>query len=216
MMDRINQVFAKIRQISTTGGEVWLGEFEVRAAIFSARTSVKLERYRIRKAPKEGAGARRRVAGARRALKKDVRRKKRVVEFLETALKRANRLFKSVVGPDAFKVQSNGWRSHMKWIQFRLTYFKCPPSPATGRLKWRRLWLDTLMQMAELAIDEQGYDLPDPAELRAVVHQYLTYSLRGRLGEYNHMYMVRNEDSSVAQLKLLDFVQERLVLKEAS
>lgn len=155
----------------------------------------------------------RRVAGARRALKIDVPRKEGVVGFLENELKRANRLFKSAVGSEQFKVQSNEWRSHLKWIEFQLTYFK--PFPRPCRLKLRRAWLDKLVQMAEKAIVDHGYELPESAELRTVVRQFLTYSLRGRLDEYNHTFMVRNEDSSVALLKLLDFVQERLVLKDA-
>ena len=70
MMDRINQVFAKVRPIRTTGGEAWLDEFELRAAIFSARMSVKLERYQVRKASKKGASARRRVASAKQRSRK--------------------------------------------------------------------------------------------------------------------------------------------------
>lgn len=218
MMGRIKQLWAKIQSIKSNGGTAILDEFEIRAAIFAARTSVKLERYQIRKAQKRGAGATRHVAGAKQALKKDVRRNKGVVEFLEKELKRANRLFKSVVDPAGFKSQSKEWQSHLKWIEYHLAYFKPIPSPATnvGRLESRRAWLDTLQQMTEKAVVELGYELPEPAKLRDVLLQFLTYSLRGRMGEYNHIFMVRNEDSSFAQLKLFDFVEKRLVLKEAS
>jgi hypothetical protein len=212
MMDRIRQCRAKIQPIRTTGGAVCLDEFELRAAIFSARTAVNLERYGIRLDRKKGTDAKRRVADAKRALKKKALRKKRVVEFLERALKRANRLFKSAVGPERSASQSKEWQSHLKWIEFHLTYFKPVPRPGTGRLERRRAWLDTLEQIAKAAIVDQGYELPDPEKLRAVLRQFLDYSLRGRIGEYNHRFMAANKDSSVAQLKLLDFVEERLVL----
>jgi hypothetical protein len=215
MMDRIRQLGAKIQPIKITGGEVRLDEFELRAAIFSARTAVNLERYGIRLDRKKGTDAKRRVADAKLALKKEALRKKRVVEFLEKALKRANRLFKSAVGPERSASQSKEWQSHLKWIEFHLTYFQPVLRPGTGRLERRRAWLDTLEQIAKAAIVDQGYELPDPENLRAVVRQFLDYSLRGRIGEYNHMFMAANKDSSVAQLKLLDFVKERLLLKEA-
>ena len=73
--------------------------------------------------------------------------------------------------------------------------------------------VDILVGLAEKAIRELGYALPEPARLRTVLRQYLAYSLRGRMGEYHHIYMINNTDRSVAQLKLLDFVQERIPLQ---
>jgi hypothetical protein len=216
MMERIRQLWAKIQPIRGTGGEVWLDEFELRGAIFSARTSVKLARHQLRKTSKKGAHAKHRVASAKRDLEKDAHHKNQVVEFLETALKRANRLFRSAVGPQEFTSQSQEWRSHLKWIEFHLTYFKPFRASGVSRLQIRRLMLDSLKQMATKGIVEMGYELPEPSNLDSVIRQYLDYSLRGRIGEYNHIFMIRNEDSSVAQLKLFDFVKERLVLKEAS
>ena len=215
MMDRIVQLWAKVKPIKSTGGEVWLGEFELRAAIFGARASVNLERHYIRKAEKKGADARRGLRRARWDLKKHDVQKKRVLEFLEKALKRASRQFKSVLGPEEFKSQSKEWQSHVKWIEFRLTYFKPLRRPGSVRTKTRRMLLDALVEMAEAAMLDQGYELPRQEELRAVLHTFLDYSLRGRKGEYDHMFMYGNRDSSVAQLKLLGFVQERLLLQEA-
>jgi hypothetical protein len=218
MMGRIKQLRATIQRIRTSGGEVWLNEFDLRAAIFAARTTVKLQRCQIRNAPKKGIKAKRPIAEGRRALKKDVARKKRVVNFLEIRLKRATRLFKSVTGLEEFRSQSKEWRSHLRWIDFHLRYFKPLPRSATevGRLKLRRAWLDTLVQMAEKAIIARGYELPEPAELRAVLHRFLDYSLRRRMGKDNHIYMTRNCDTPVAQRKLLDFVEKRLALRKAA
>jgi hypothetical protein len=215
MMDRIVQLFAKLQPINATGGGVWLGEFELRAAIFAARTSLQLERHHIRKAKKKGAEAQRRLARARRDLKKRDVQKKRVVEFLEKALKRASRQFKSVLGTEEFKSQSKEWQSHIRWIEFHLTYFKPVPRLRSIRTKIRSIWLDQLVEMAEAAMLDQGYELPGRGELTPVLRTFLDYSIRGRMGEYDHMFMVENRDRSVAQLKLLDFVQERLVLQEA-
>jgi hypothetical protein len=214
MMERIERLWAKIQPIRTTGGRISVGEFELRAAILAARTSVNLERHRIRKAPKKGAPAKRRVARAKRALKSGVRHKERVIEFLERELKRANRRFHSVAGADEFKTRSSEWQSHLRWIQYRLVYFKPLRASDVSRLQIRRLWLDILEQMAEKAIIEEGYALPAQADLRQVIRQFLDYSLRGRMGDFDHIFMTRNSDRSVARLKLLDFVQARLNLQE--
>jgi hypothetical protein len=216
MMEQIRQLSAKIQPIRTTGGVILLDEFELRAAVFGARTSIDLERYEIRKAPKNETSSKRRVANAKLVLQQNVFRKDRLVGFLENELKRANRILRSAVGPIQFKTLSDEWRSHLRWIGFHLTYFKPPPKPGTGRLNWRRQWSEILVQMAENAIVESGYELPNSEELRAVLHQFLDYSLRGRIGEFNHIYMTRNSDSPAAQLKLLAFIGDRLFLRRRS
>lgn len=192
-MDRIKQLWAKIQPIKTSGATVILDEFEICAAIFAARTSVKLERYQIQKVSKKGIGTKRRVAAAKRALKKDVRSKEAVVEFLEKELKRSSQLFKSLVGPADFKSQSTEWRSHLKRIEFHFTYFKVPSSAAAGRLERRRSLVDTLVQMTGKAIVDQGYELPKSADLYAVLWMFFTNSLRRRRGEFDHIFMVRNK-----------------------
>ena len=45
MMDRITNLWIKIKPIRTTGGTVGLDEFELRAAIFSVRTTVSHVRW---------------------------------------------------------------------------------------------------------------------------------------------------------------------------
>ncbi len=216
MMDRIQQLWSKIQPIKTTGGDLQLDEFELRAAIFAARTSVKLDRRDVEKTRKQGAKTKHRVAGAKRALNKQAREKTEAVEFLETALKRASRLLASEIGAEEFKTQSKEWQSHLRWIEYHLTYFKPFRVTGTSITKLHRGWVDILVVMAKKAIAELGYETPEPAELRAVMRQYLAYSLRGRMGEYNHIFMLRNRDRSVAQMKLFDFVQERIPLLEAS
>lgn len=120
------------------------------------------------------------------------------------------------MGEKNFKLRSNQWQSHLRWIKFHLTYFTPLPSPATGRLQWRNAWLDALVQMAGKAIIKSGFQLPDPARLRRVLHQFLIYSIRGRMGKYNHLFMIRHEDSPIVQSKLFGFAKKRLVLKGAA
>ena len=216
MMERIQKLWSKIQPIKTNGGDLQLDEFELRAAIFAARTSVKLDRRDVEKTRRQGAKTKRRVAGAKRALNKQVREKTEAVEFIETALKRASRLLASEIGAEEFKTQSKEWQSHLLWIEYHLTYFKPFRTTDMSITKLHRGWVDILVGMAEKAIAELGYELPEPAELRAAMRQYLTYSLRGRMGEYHHIFMLRNRDRSVAQMKLFDFVQERIPLREAS
>jgi hypothetical protein len=216
MMDRFQKLWSKIQPIKTTGGDLQLDEFELRAAIFAARTSVKLERRDVQKTQKQGAKTKRRMAGAKRALNKQVRKKEEVVAFLETALKRASRLLTSEIGAEEFKTQSKEWQSHLLWIEYHLTYFKPFRTTELSITKLHRGWVEILVGIAEKAIAELGYELPEPAELRAAMRQYLAYSLRGRMGEYDHIFMLRNSASSVAQMKLFDFVNERIALREAS
>jgi hypothetical protein len=220
MMDRMQKLWAKIQPIRTTGGKLSLDELELRAAIFSARTGVKLERYQIRKArKKKQRGPNRGLATAKRALKKHKAHKEAVVEFLETVLKRANRRLKAVIGPEEFKALSTEWQSHLLWMKYRLTYFKPDlPLPQSGWSirKVHRSWVDTLVKMVTKAIVEMEYQPPEPAKLREVMYRYLTYSLRGRMGQYHHIFMVQNQDLSPARYKLLAFLQNYVVLKEAS
>ncbi len=216
MMERIQRLAAKIQPIQKTGGKIAVDEFELRAAIFAARTSVNLERHKMRKLPKKDPVARQRADRAKQTLKRDAERKKRVVQYLEQELKRAGRAFKSALGPAEFRAQSKEWRGHLKWMEFHLTYFKPLPSPATGRLERRRVWGTILRQMAEQAIVENGYQLPDAAALDSVVSRYLDYSLRGRIGKYNHIFVSRYSNSPIARSALLEFIQKRLLLEEAT
>lgn len=216
MMDRVQQLWIKSQPIRATGGTIWLDEFELRAAILSARTSVKHERYEIQREAKKRTAAQSRVANAKRALKRKLPGKERVVEFLETALKQANRRLKSVVGPEEFKSQSAEWQSHLRWIEWHLTYFKSVPVLSKSIRKMQKDWVDILVDKAEKAIVNLKYKLPEPAALRRVMSLFLTYSLRGRMGTYNHIFMVQNQNTPAGEFELFDFVNKRIPLKKAS
>lgn len=217
MMDRIQQLWTKIQPIIATGGKIQLDEFEIRAAIFSARTGVKVERYQIQRARKKGAAAQAGVADAKRDLKRNVLRKEHVVEFLETALKRANRQLKSEIGPEEFKAQSKEWQSHLRWIEFHLTYFTSfKPFPVLSARKINKMFVNVLVDKARKAIVNLKYKPPNPEDLRRVMRQYLAYSQRGRMGKYDHICMSRNQNSPAGQFELFDFVNERIPLEKAS
>lgn len=216
MMQRVNRLWDKIKPLRTTGGQISVDEIDLRAALFAARTSVKLQRHLLRKAQKKGAAAQRRLAQAKRAIQKAALGKERAVKFLEKERKRASRAFQAAAGGDELRAQAEEWRAHLRWMEFHLAYFKPPPRPGAGRLQWRRLWLQTLRQIAEQAILEAGYQLPDGAALERTLRLYLNYSLRGRMGEFNHIYMTNHSSSWDARLRMLDFVQQRLVLEVAS
>jgi len=216
MMDRIRDLWVRMKAAKTCGGELWLDEFQLRAAAFSARTSMKLKRREMKRVSKREANALRRVAGGRRTFKLLKDGKDRVIESLEIDAKRAQRRFKAAVGVKKYGFQCKEWQSHLRWVKFRLTYFKPFRPLKVSVSQMRRAWVDRLVQMAEKTIVNQGYEVPDSKKLQKVIREYLRYSRRGRMGEYHHLYMLKNVESSEAQLKLLEFVEERLLLKEAS
>jgi len=211
MMESIRNLWVKIKPIRTGGGELWLGEFELRAAAFAARTSMKVSRRATQQVRKSGINA-----DSTFTLKNQQRRKDRVIKSLEVHMKRSKRRFRAAAGISELTLQSKEWQSHLRWIQLHLTYFK-PYRPLNPSLEQvRRQWVDVLVQMAETSILNQNYELPDRAKLRAVIRQFLRYSRRGRSGsDSNHVYLLNNVQVRAAQWKLLEFVQERLLLKEA-
>jgi len=70
--------------------------------------------------------------------------------------------------------------------------------------------------MAEVAIEKDGFEQPEPSQLWRVMRLYASSARRGREGIHNIHYMVRNKHLAGPKVYLVDFIVKRLKLKELS
>jgi hypothetical protein len=210
MADRIRRLWAKLQPLLKTGGRVRMDSFELRAAVLSARITLTLERVLVRKARKRGTRTKVRLPPSKKAMQKLEQRKRSVIETLERYMKRANRRFLAQASRNEFKALSKEWQSHLRWIRFHLAYFKPFRPSGPGLRKRQRETIDRLVKMATLAIEDQGFELPDPGELRHVIRLFVRYSRRGRRDLKHHRYMLANKDRFFARDELFRFLKPRL------
>ena len=215
MMNRVGSLWTKLKSLRSTGGKVQLDSFELRAAAYSARTSVKVARMEMREARKEGKESTSRTVAAKQALKQVSQGKKQVIDFLERYMKRAERLLRKTAGSDQQKALSKEWRSHLRWIVFHLAYFKPYRIPGRSARQMQIQWVEELVKMAEAAILIRRLKLPAPDRLRKVIRQFLFYSRRGRIARYHHVYMLRNSNKPFASARLFEFIEPRLYLEKS-
>jgi len=215
MMAQFSRLSEKLMPRKAKGGKIFLTALELRAAAFSARTTVKLHRMIIRDRHRSKAATKRQADGENRKIHKESEARRDVVKLLELFMKRATRRFLAVRSPDEVKTLSREWQSHLRWIQFHLTFFKSTRSFLTPMRKTHQDYIDRLVKMAEEAIVIRKYQLPDPAMLRQVIRLFVAYSRRGRIAPYHHRYMLDNNDSRVAQARLFEFLEPRLYLRKA-
>jgi len=213
MMEQFSLLSAKLKPRRGTGGSLSLTVFDLRAAAFSARTTVKLHRMIIREGKHSKDGAKRRSDDDRRKVQKEAKTRKNVVKALEHYMKRATRRFLAVRTPDEFRALSKEWQSHLRWIQFHLTYFKSTRIFLSPMRRTYQTSINQLVKMAEKAILVRKYQLPDPASLRHVIRLFVSYSRRARIGQYHHRYMLNNTGNRFAQARLFEFLEPRLYLR---
>lgn len=215
MMNRLGWLCVKLEAMRVTGGRVRLDAFELRGAAFSARTSIKVERIKIRGARKRGAESKRIPVSAGRPVRRISRDKKAVIKYLENCMKRAVRQFRKTAGSRQYKESSKEWQSHLQWVKYRLAYFKPYRRPGLGARGLQILCVNELVKMAEDAIRIRGYKMPAAESLRHVIRQFIAYSRRGRIGQYNHVYMLRKSKSPLAKATLFEFIEPRLYLEKS-
>ena len=85
-----------------------------------------------------------------------------------------------------------------------------------GRGIVHRMVIDRLIAIAEEAVGREGFEIPDPRELRNVVRLFVRYSRRGRIWKFHFRYMLQNSQRREAQEFLFEFVQKRIHLREAT
>jgi hypothetical protein len=216
MMNSTIALCARLKPRQSSGGVFELDSFQLRAAAFSARVTLKLPRFlATTKKARESSPEKRRAEGidpesiARLRL-----RIKHIVKDLERQMKRARRQFLKHGTSGEFRALSKEWRSHLLWMQYRLAYFKPfrPVGPGTRRRQ--RIRIDLLVAMARKAIETKKLPIPNEKLLRNVIRRFIQDCHRGRIGKRDFLYMLDHQQSPIAQTELLKYVSPRLGLEK--
>ncbi len=214
LMDEVIGLWKRLKPKAKTGGRVQMDAIELRAAIFSIRANldcVRSRRYFYRRFKSEDKAAMRLDDESFEQLKI---KSQRVIHTLERHAKRANRTLLKSVPRDAYGLLMDAWRLHLRWMRLHIAYFK--PPTMKGRKGKQQQMLDELMQMAEIAIEKDGFEQPEPSELWRIMRLYASSARRSREGIHNIHYMVRNQHLAGPRVYLVDFILKRLKLKELS
>jgi hypothetical protein len=215
-MDRIVALGNRLKPQAKTGGRVRMNFVELRVAALSARVTFKLKRMEAHDARKWDAATKRRHRLDREAIAQFEARTQRVIKSLEREMKRANRRFLSENSQSEFRTLSKNWLSHLRWIRFHLAFFKPLRSLTGGLRKFYQRHIDILVQIAKEALSANGYELPDSRELRRVIRLFSISSRRGRREIFNHRFLLDNPLDWIGRSRLVDFIERRLELKEAT
>ncbi|WP_348260934.1 hypothetical protein P8935_14090 [Telmatobacter sp. DSM 110680] len=129
-------------------------------------------------------------------------------------MKRATRQFLKNSTSGEFKTLSNEWREHLRWMKYRLAYFRSfrPGSPNLRRTQ--RQWIDLLVSMAKTAIAAERPQITNEKLLRDIIRRFVHDCRRRRVGERNFLYMLKNQEDPIAQAELLKYVAPRLGWEE--
>jgi hypothetical protein len=187
-----------------------MNTIEIRATILGARINMDWFRFR-RKAAREYSDAAKLDATSQRRLRAQT---DRMIRTLERHMKRANYRIRAALSQAEYEVLIKSWRAHVRWTRLHLAYFK-PHRVCllTGRKTAYQQVLNNLTVTAMRGIQDEGYKLPDPVQLRKVMRLYLAYTRRGRL-PYPIGYMLNREKATGAGRVLCRFVEQRLDLVE--
>lgn len=215
LMDRIVALWERLGP-KKAGGRVRMNFIELRAAVLSARITLKLRRVEAYGARQWNAATKRRFRLDRASIMKFEARTQRVIKSLERKMKQANRRFLSLNSQFDFRDQSKKWQAYVRWIRYRLAFFKSIRSLMGGQRKLYQLQIDILVQIATEALLAEGYEATAPRELRRVVRMYIHSSRRGRFGAFNHRFLIENPSDWIGRSRLADFIESRLQLKETS
>ncbi len=214
MMNRTIALCALLKPKRSSGGLFDLDSFQLRAAAFSARVTLKIQRYlaSTKNARKSSLETRRREGIDPKSIERLGLKTKRVIKYLERQMKRAERRFVSSRSRSEFKASSEEWRAHLRWMQFRLAYFT--PLPGPGIRKMQRNIIDLLVAMAKKAIAVEGLEVPNDKLVRVIIRRFIHDCHRGRIGYKNFVYMLHRQQSPIAQFELFEYIAPRVGLEK--
>ena len=214
MMDEVLAVGERLRPKAKLGGRIQMDAIELRAAIFAIRSNLDYVR--------KGRHDRRLWSQETKAKflldDKSYNQLKikspRVILSLERHTKRANRVLVKAVTKAGYTALMQVWKAHLRWMHLHIAYFKRLPPVIPGRRIEHQKTLDSLMEMAENGIRDEGFEAPDGKELRRVMRLYVRSARRGRESIYTIPYLLRHYGYSHLNRYLARFVITRLTLKE--
>ncbi|MGO8719893.1 MAG: hypothetical protein ACLQMO_11835 [Acidobacteriaceae bacterium] len=160
-----------------------MNAIDIRVTIFAARLNLQLLRRKVHDARRKDAKTKTTLGLDQAAIRKRKQQTQAVIKSLERNLKRATRSSLKIVPPSEFAEMSKEWQSHLCWMKFHLAYFK-EVRGARGRRFVHRRVIDRLIAIAEEAVRREGFEIPDPRELRNVVRLFVRYSRRGRIWKF--------------------------------
>ena len=216
LMDKILDLWKRLRPKAKAGGRVQMDTIELRATIFAIRANIdfaRKSRHDLRRLDPE--------TKARFLLDDESYdqlkiKSQRVICSLERHMKRANRLLLKSVTQEQYKVLMKAWTGHLRWMRLHIAYFKPLPKVIRGRKIGHQAILDELMQIADRGIRYLGYQPPESEELRRMMRLYVSSARRWREGPYTVQYMMENKTYYQALSHLSMFVLRRLDLKKLS
>lgn len=216
MMNGIGGLWARLKPMAKTGGQVRLNAIEVRIAILSARVNLKSRRHEAQLMRGKDAETRRRRKIERASIAKLRKKTRPVIKSLENAMKKANRRFIKLVSKKDLDSQSQQWQAHLRWMKYHILYFKPFPPVVPGHRLYR-MRLDQLVAAAEAGLQDQAYELPSKEELRRMMRRYARYSRRDRMGANDFRLLLKDrEEDWKLQWALVEFLEKQLDLKQVS
>lgn len=213
-MSRTVALCALLKPKRFSGGILELDSFQLRAAAFSARVTLKLQRFiRDNKGVRRYSLEAQRDQGYDRASIKRLKLKVgRLIKLLEREMKRAARRSAAAGAGNAFEVLSEEWRAHLRWMQVHLAYFT-PYRPGSGIGRLQRKRIDRLVAMVN-AIAIAGSVAPNEKLLRKTIRGFVHECHLGRVGYHDFLYMLRNELSPTIQAELFEYVASKMQLED--
>jgi hypothetical protein len=214
LMKNILDLWQTLRRIKKVGGRVQMNTIDIRAAILAARLNVELLRKR-RHIGRAWSPETKKRLGIDKQAGLEVRAKvTRVIRTLERHMKRANRLLLSEVSRHEFDSLMQLWKAHLRWVRLHLVYLRPWPKTMRGRKTGQQRILDQLVEMAAHGIRSEGYQPPEPRDLRKLMRLYVQYSRRGRVrGDYDLRELRRFPNHFMSKWWLAQFVLDRRPLK---
>jgi hypothetical protein len=214
VMDKILDLWKRLRPKAKAGGRVKMDAIEIRAAIFAIRAnidSVRKRRYDLRRADTE---TRARFMIDDESFDQLKVRSQRVISSLERRMKQANRVLLKLVTREQHTALMNVWKAHLRWMRLHIAYFKPLPKIIRGRRIRQQREIDELMEMALRGLQKEGYVPPDVKELRRMVRLYVRSARRGREGDWTPRFLLGGSRNISYCWYLAQFILRRLELKE--
>lgn len=214
LMRRILTLHDLLDKKTQSGGYVRMNFIDLRIAIFAARTSLHVTRDVAQIARKWNERTKARFRFDRASLRKLKEKIDEVAQSLERYRKRANRLFLREHTQSEFRRKADEWRRFLRWLRYHLAYFAEEPHQFPTPRQYYREVIDHITGIASAVLLNDGYELPVPKDLRRVVRLYIKYGRQARLGPYDFSMLLRNRGDILARQRLLEFIEQRLPLKE--
>ena len=215
-MDKILDLWKRLRPKAKAGGRVQMDTIELRATIFAIRANIDFVRKRRHDHRRLDPETRARFMIDDKSYDQLKIKSQRVICSLERHMKRANRVLLKSGTREQYTALVKAWKAHLRWMRLHIVYFKPRPPIIRGRKIGQQAILDELMQMADHGIRNAGYQPPEPEELRRIMRLYVSSARRWREGSYTLQFMMKNRTWFEATWYLFNFVNRRLDLKELS